>query len=73
MNNLNIFNNNKNLEEKSYTYTFYKNNPNDVKSITDFIDVNSTDNYISALKNDKKKVEVLVRKNYLIYIIQIKM
>ena len=57
MNNLNIFtDNNKNLEENNYTNTFYGKNPNDVKSITDFIDISSTDNYIPTQKNESNNL-----------------
>ena len=57
MNNLNIFtNNNNNLEEKNYTNTFYGKKPNDVRSITDFIDSSSTDNYIPTQKNESNNL-----------------
>ena len=49
-NNLNIYTDNKSLDEKFDT--FYEHTNNNIKSITDFVGVNSIDNYFITQKND---------------------
>ena len=57
LNKLNIYtDNNKSLEEKIYTNTFYEHANNDINSITDFVGVNSVDNNYLTQKNNSNSL-----------------